>query len=72
MIRYQQHGLEVCKKTFLFLHDIVRPFHNVKHHYNVEGLQVRINKNAKQSPHHAMSFAAKRYIVTFLHDYAKA
>ena len=37
----------------------------------MEGLQVHINKNAKQSPHHAMSFAAKRYTVTFLHDYAE-
>ena len=39
--------------------------------YNGEGLQVQINKNTKRSPHHAMSFAAKRYVVTFLHNYAE-
>ena len=32
---------------------------------------MRINKNTKRSPHHAMSFAAKRYVVTFLHNYAE-
>ena len=71
-MKYQHHGLEVCKKTFLFLHGIGKDrLHNVKQHYNGEGLQVRINKNTKRSPHHAMSFAAKRYVVTFLHNYAE-
>ena len=44
---------------------------NVKDHYKVEGLQVRINKNTKRSPHHAMSFAAIKYVMSFLNNYAE-
>ena len=36
-----------------------------------EGIQVRINKNTKRSPHHAMPFPAIKYVVTFLNNYAE-
>ena len=69
---YKHHGVEVCKKTFLFLHGIGKDrLQNVKDHYKVEGMQVRINKNTKRSPHHAMSFAAIKYVVNFLTNYAE-
>ena len=69
---YKHHGMEVCRKTFLFLHGIGKDrLQNVKDHYKVEGLQVRINKNTKRSPHHAMPFAAKRYVLAFLNNYAE-
>jgi len=69
---YKHHGKEVCRKTFLFLHDIGKDrLQNVKEHYKVEGLQVRINKNTKCSPHHAMPLTATKYAVTFLNNYAE-
>lgn len=69
---YKHHGMEVCRKTFLFLHGIGKDrLHNVKDHYRVEGLQVRINKNTKRSPPHAMPFTATKYVITFLNNYAE-
>ena len=69
---YKHHGMEICKKTFLFLHGIGKDrLQNVKDHYKVEGIQVRINKNTKCTPHHAMPFFAKRHVLTFLNNYAE-
>lgn len=69
---YKHHGIEVCRKTFLFLHGIGKDrLQNVKDHYKLEGLQVRISKNTKRSPYHAMPLSAIKYAMTFLHNYAE-
>ena len=69
---FKHHGLEVCRKTFLFLHGIGKDrLQNVKDHYKAEGMQVRINKNTKRPPHHAMPFIAIKYVVTFLNNYGE-
>jgi len=69
---YKHYGVEVCRKTFLFLHGIGKDcLQNVKDHYKEEGLQVRINKNTKRTLYHAIPFAAKRHVLTFLNNYAE-
>ena len=69
---FKHHGLDVCKKTFLFLHGIGNDrFKALRKHYKEEGLQVRQHGNSKRTPHHAMPFAAIRNVVSFLHNYAE-
>ena len=66
-ISYMHHGVDVCKKTFLFLHGIGKDrLQAVKDHYKVEGLQARKHKNSRHTQHHAMPFAAKRNVVIFM------
>ena len=51
-MEYKHHGVDVCIKTFLFLHGIGKEcLQNVKDHYKEEGLLVHVRKNAKHSPH---------------------
>ena len=67
---FKHHGLEVCRVTFLFLHDIGKDhLQNVKDHCKAEGILVRINKSTKQCPHHVMPFIAIKYVMTFLNNY---
>ena len=69
---YKHHGIDVCRKTFLFLYGIGKDrLQAVKDSYKKEGLQVRRHKNTQRSPHHAMPFAAKRNVATFLYNYAE-
>lgn len=69
---YKHHGLDVCRKTFLFLHGIGKDrLQNIRDHYKEEGLQARIHKNTKRSPYHAMPFDATSYVLTFLENYAE-
>ena len=71
-ISFKHHGLNICKKTFLFLHGIGNNrFRALRKHYEEEGLQVRQHGNSKRTPHHAMPFAAIRNVVNFLHNYAE-
>ena len=71
-ISYTHHGVDVCKKTFLFLYGIGKDrLQAVKDHYKVEGLQTRQHKNSRRTPHHSMPFAAKRNVLTFLLNYAE-
>ena len=71
MMGYKHHGLDVCRKTFLFLHGIGKDrLQNIRDHYKEEGLQARIYKNTKRSPYHAMPFDTT-YVLTFLENYAE-
>ena len=65
-------GKRVCKKTFLFLHDIgEKRLKNVMKHYQQNGLTVRIHGNTKRSPHNALSFFTVKNVVTFVLHYSE-
>ena len=69
---YKHRGLDVCRKTFLFLHGIGKDrLQNIRDHYKEEALQAGIHKNTKCSPYHVMPFDATSYVLTFLENYAE-
>ena len=60
---YKHHGVNVCRKTFLFLHGIGKDhLQNIRDHYKEEGLQACVHKNTKFFPYHAMPFDATSYL----------
>ena len=59
----------IVQQNFLFLHGIGKD--RLQDYYKVESLKVLINKNKKHSPHHARSFAAIKYVVSFLNNYTE-
>ena len=65
-MKYRHHGLDVCKKTFLFLHSIEKDrLTYVKQHYLKNGLQERVHKNTKWAPKHAAPYSTKQHVVKF-------
>ena len=71
-MKYKHHGIDVCQKTFLFLHSVGKDkLHRVKKHYINNGLEPRVHKNTKRAPKHAAPYSAKVHVVKFLQNYAE-
>ena len=70
--KYKHHGLNVCKKTFLFLHAVSKDqLQTLKLHYIGAGLKAHIHGNTKRAPKHNLPYSTKKHVAKFLENYAE-
>ena len=65
-------GQRVCKKTFLFLHDIgYARLKNLMKHFQQNGITTRTHGNTCRRPHHALSLSTVKSVVIFIVNYSE-
>ena len=72
-MKYKHRGVSICRKTFLFLHDVGKDrLQALKQHYiSRDGLETRVHGNTKRAPKHAFPYSTKKHVVKFLQNYAE-
>ena len=64
--------IQICLKTFLFLHGIGRyRYDAVRHHYLENGIEDRTHGNSKRLPFHGFTTEELKCVVSFLQNYAE-
>ena len=70
---FYHNGLRVCKKTFLFLHDIGDfRLRAIRAHYVTEGLVPRIHGHAGRTAPNALVLGEVKGIITFVMQYVES
>lgn len=69
---YRHQGLEICRTTFLFLHNTgLSTFKAIRRSCREDGLVPRVHGNTKKAPVHALSFEDTNHVVSFIRNYAE-
>ena len=71
---FTHHGLRICRRFFMHLHNISRTrLLNLQKHLKENGLVPRIKRSGgRQNNKHSLSFNDTQTVVTFIRNYAEA
>ena len=70
---YYTHGIQICRKTFMFLHHVSKKrLENLIRHYDELGLCTRVHGNTNRLPKNAFSLEETVHVTTFITNYARA
>ena len=69
---YYHQGLQICRKMFLFLHNL-KPgmFKALRKSCRENGLVTRVHGNTRRLPVHALTFDEVSHVVSFIKNYAE-
>ena len=70
---YLLHGHRICRKFFLYIHNIgLGKLTSLIKHYKENGVKERIHKSKKRLPHNALMYQDTRKVVDYIVNYAEA